>query len=92
VKNLLAEAIASVPEDSVEITVTSQEVNPLHIGGKGTFLVTLSYTLHALEYCRSILFLNRADDQIRLQLTSPSADFQDLQRAFMASQYSWQNL
>ncbi|MEP6808664.1 MAG: hypothetical protein ABI992_00340 [Chthoniobacterales bacterium] len=89
---LLAQALADLPKGSVDAAVTSQEKNPLKIQGKGTFLVTLTYTLYAQQYCRSILFLNRAEDQIRSQLTCRAADFRELQQVFLASQYSWQNL
>jgi hypothetical protein len=55
-------------------------------------LVTLSYTFYGQKYGRSILFLNRGNEQIRFQLTCPDRDFQELHRAFLASQYTWQNL
>ena len=59
---------------------------------KETFLVTLSYNLHGGSYSRSILFLNRGSEQIQFQLVCRQADFKELQKAFLDSQYSWQNL
>lgn len=91
-KKLASEAVGTVPAGSVDITVVSEEKNPLIIQGKETFLVTLTYTFYGQQYSRSILFLNRAKDQIRSQLTCRPADFKELQRAFLASQYSWQHL
>ena len=91
-KKLVSEAAARVPKGSENISVVSQEKNPLMIQGKETFLLTFSYTFYGQKYARSILFLNRGNEQIRSQLTCREADFKELQRAFLASQYTWQNL
>ena len=92
IKKLTEEALASVPQGSTNVTVVSQEKNPLFIGGKETFLVTISYNLNRGDYERSTMFLNRGNEQIRFQFLSPAADFKDLQRAFLGSQCTWQNL
>jgi hypothetical protein len=91
-KKLVDEAVALVPKESENVTIGSQEKNPLLINHKETFLVTLSYNCFGQTYNRSILFVNRGKEQIRCQLTCRSADFKDLQKAFLASHYSWQNL
>jgi hypothetical protein len=91
-KKLVTEAVASVPKDSESVTVVSQEKNPLMIDRKETFLITLSYTFYGQKYGRSLLFLNRGNEQIRSQLTCREADFEELHRAFLRSQYTWQNL
>jgi len=92
IKKLVQEVMASVPNGSTEMQLVSQEKNPLIIERKETFLVVLSYNLYGSAYSRSILFLNRGNEQIRFQLTSRQSDFKELQKAFLASQYSWQNL
>lgn len=91
-KKLVEEAVAQIPKGSENISVVSQEKNPLMIQRKETFLVTLSYTAYGQQYGRSILFLNRGNEQIRSQLTCREADFKELHRAFLASQYTWQQL
>jgi hypothetical protein len=91
-KKLASEAVALVPKGSENISVVSQEKNPLMIQRQETFLITLSYTFYGQKYGRSILILNRGNEQIRFQLTCREADFKELHRAFLASQYSWQNL
>ncbi len=91
-KKLVDEAVAQVPKGSENISVVAQEKNPLMIQGKETFLVTLSYTACGQQYGRSILFLNRGNEQIRSQLTCREADFKELHQAFLASQYTWQHL
>jgi len=92
VKKLVEEAVASVPKGSTNVELVSQEKNPVMIERKETLLVTLTYNFYGHTYGRSILFLNRAKDQIRFQLTCRQTDFKDLQNAFLKSQYSWQNL
>lgn len=92
IKKLADEALASVPSDSTNVALISQEKNPLMIERKETFLVTLKYNSYGQNYCRSILFLNRDKEQIRFQLACREADFKELQKAFLGSQYSWQNL
>ncbi len=91
-KKLVSEAVALLPKGSENTSVVSQEKNPLMIQGKETFLITLSYTFYGQKYGRSILILNRVNEQIRSQLTCREADFKELHRAFLGSQYSWQNL
>jgi hypothetical protein len=92
INKLVEEAIGSAPRGSTDIQLVSQERNPLIIERKETLLIVLSYNFYGGAFSRSILFLNRANEQIRFQLTSSQADFKELQKAFLGSQYSWQNL
>jgi hypothetical protein len=91
-KKLVAEAVTLLPKGSSNVVVESQEKAPLRIGSRESFLVILSYSLLGNNYNRSILFINRGAEQIRCQLTCRSADFKELQKAFLGSQYSWRNL
>ena len=89
---LVSDAVAQVIKGSENISVVSQEKNLLMIQGKETFLITLSYTFYGQKYGRSILFMNRGNEQIRFQLTCHEADFNELHAAFFRSQCTWQNL
>ena len=91
-RNLVDEALASVPTGSTHAQLISHEKNPLMIERKETLLLTLTYNFYGQSYSRSILFLNRRKEQIRFQLACRGADFKELQKAFLGSQYSWQNL
>jgi hypothetical protein len=91
-KKLVAEAVTLIPKGSTNVVVESQEKAPLRIGSRETFLLILSYSLLGNDYKRSILFINRGNEQIRCQLTCRSTDFKDLEKAFLGSQYSWRNL
>ena len=91
-EELVTAACALVPKGSEDIVVISQERNPLIIDSKETFLLQLSYTFYGEKFRRSILFLNRGNEQMRFQLTCREGDFKELQAAFFRSLYTWQNL
>jgi hypothetical protein len=91
-RKLTEETLGGVPDGSTNVTLVSQEMNPVKIGGKETFLVIVSYTFYGEQYERSVMFMNRGSEQIRFQLASRAADFKDLQRAFLGSQFTWSNL
>jgi hypothetical protein len=91
-KTLTAEVLASVPGGSTNVTLVSQEKNPLLIARKETFLVIVSYTFYGESYQRSMMFLNRGNEQLRFQFVSRAADFKALQAAFQGSHFTWQNL
>ena len=91
-KKLVGDAVAKLPQGSESISVVSQEKNQIMIEHKETFLIMLSYTFYGQKYGRSILLMNRGNEQIRFQLTCHEADFSQLHQAFLRSQYTWRNL
>ncbi len=91
-KKLVEEAMALIPKGSENITIVSQERNPVVINQKETFQVIVSYNLFGQSYNRSVLFMDRGREQMRFQLVCRSSDFTDLHRAFLHSQFSWENL
>jgi predicted GTPase len=91
-KQLVDDVMTGVPKGSTNVTLVSQTKNAVMIERKETFLVIISFTLFTETFERSVMFLNRPQDQIRFVFTARQADFQELQRAFFDSQFSWQNL
>ena len=91
-KKITDEALASVPSGSTNVTLVSQQKNPLMIDKRETFLVTIAYTFYGGNYRRSIMVLNRGKEQVRFELVSRETDFEDLQKAFLGSHFTWQNL
>ena len=91
-KKLAAEALTCAPKGGGAAKIISQEKNPLHIDGKETFQVLISYELQGQTFERSILFLNRQSDQLRFQLAAPARDFKELEAVFQSSLCSWRNL
>jgi hypothetical protein len=91
-KKLVGEALSSIPGGSTDVQLVSQDKNPVMIDGKETFLIILTYRVSGENYSRSVLFLNRGHEQVRFQVTCRQTDFNELHRAFLGSQFSWQNL
>ena len=91
-KRLTDEVVAGLPGSATRATVVSQEKNPLQIERKETFLVIVNFELYGMPQTRSVMFLNRDTEQIRFQFTSPQPSFAKLQKQFLASQFTWQNL
>ena len=92
IKRLRDFAVSSLPPASVHAAVVSAEKCPLVIERKETFLITVEFESYGVAYTRALMFLNRENDQVQFQLTCARADFAQLQREFMASHFSWQNL
>ena len=91
-KRLADEVVAGLPGGATRATVLSQEKNALQIERKDTFLVIVNFDLYGMPQTRSVMFLNRDTEQIRFQFTSPQTAFANLQKQFLASQFTWQNL
>jgi hypothetical protein len=91
-KRLSDEVVVSAPSGSRRTHIVTQEKDHLLIEGKETFLVVVGFELYGVTQMRSVLFLNRNADQIRFQFTCPEANFTQLQKQFLASQFTWQNL
>jgi hypothetical protein len=91
-KKLVDEMTAALPSGSSNVTVAAQEKNPVSINRKETFLVTIKYQFGGEKYARSVLFVNREGEQLRFQLTCREADYEQINRAFFASHFTWQNL
>lgn len=92
IAKLAEQVTASLPEGATNVSVIKQEQSALQIGSKPASLVVVKYDSFGQHYIRSELLLRRADDQIRFRLISLANEFEPLQAAFLASQYSWQNL
>ena len=71
IKRLCDETLASLPRGATN-TIVSQQLNPLLIERKETFLVVISYDYYSTRYAKSIMFLNRQNEQIRFELTCHS--------------------
>lgn len=91
-KRLCDEVLASVPSGATHVTLVSQQLNPLLIERKETFLVVINYDFYSYPYAKSVMFVNRQNEQVRFQLTCRRSSFSELQKAFQGSHYSWQNL
>jgi hypothetical protein len=91
-KKLEAQLMAALPGGSQNVTIASEEKSPVIISGKPTVLVFFKYEFGGEAYARSVLLLNRPGEQLRFQLTARQSDFEQLQKAFFGSQFTWQHL
>jgi hypothetical protein len=91
-QGLSEEALALVPNKATNVSIVSQQKNILMIERKETFSLIIKYDFYGQPYLRSVMFLNRKNEQLRFELKCPSYLFPELQKAFQESQYSWQNL
>ena len=82
-KKLTDEIVASAPPGRTDVTVVSQEKNPLMIERKETYLVVIAYKFYGGNYKRSVMFLNRGKEQLRFEFVSLERDFPELERAFL---------
>ena len=63
-KRLTEKVIASLPEGSEQVKILSEELNPLQIDGKQTYLVELSYVYYGERFACYSLFLDRAPEML----------------------------
>ena len=89
-KALVQQTIASLPPDSQDVAVVSDEANPLLVSGHETHGVTVSYVAFGQHFVTSVLYVNTADTQLRFRATARKADFEKVHAEFRGSIYSWQ--
>ncbi|HEY3661525.1 MAG TPA: hypothetical protein VGL24_00050 [Chthoniobacterales bacterium] len=91
-KGLTEKVIRSLPEGSEDVKILAEELNPLQIDGKQTYLVELSYTYYGERYACYTLFLERAPEMLSFRLSCRESNYQTLREEFRRSLYTWQNL
>jgi hypothetical protein len=87
-KQLQQQVLASVPSGAQNVTVVSEEKNPLRINQQETYAVTIAYNFYSEDYQLSVIFANLADTQLRFRTVARKADFEKTQREFRASLFS----
>ncbi len=92
IKGLTDEVLHSAPGGAKNVGLVAQQKNPVIIERKETFLLTIKYDYYGEPQERSVMFVNRKNEQLRFQLTCPQSNFPELQKIFLASHFSWQNL
>lgn len=91
-KQLTEKILASLPEGSEQVKILSEELNPLRINAKQTYLVELSYIYYGERFACYSLFLDRKPEMLCFRLSCRETNYQALREAFHRSLYSWQNL
>ncbi len=91
-KRFTEKVVASLPEGSEQVKILAEELNPLQIDGKQTFLVELSYVYYGERFACYSLFLDRAPEMLTFRLSCRESNYPALREEFHRSLYSWQNL
>jgi hypothetical protein len=92
IAQLRQKILALLPEGSVQVEVWSEEINPLQIDSKQTYLLEVSYTCYGEKYACYCLILDRKPKPICFRLNCRESDYEVLRPAFHRSLFTWQNL
>jgi hypothetical protein len=84
--------IGGLPEGSGQIRIEAEEVSPLKIDGKETYLVELSYVCYGEKFACYSLFLDRKPEPINFRLSCREKDYANLREMFQRSLFTWENL
>lgn len=91
-RRLTERIIGFLPAGSEQVRVESEELNPLQISGKQTYLIEVSYTFYGEKFSSYTLILDRKPEPLCFRLSCRESQYQPLRQAFHKSLYSWQNL
>jgi hypothetical protein len=86
---LREQSLRSAPPGAMNVTLVSEELNPVRLERGDVYAVTISYQTLGETIVRSMLYVNLSDAQLTFRLTARKADFEPLQRAFRSSILSW---
>ena len=79
-------------EGSEQVKGEAEEINPLQINTKPTYLVELSYAYYGAKFRAYFLLLQRKPEALSFRLLCRAADYEKLRGEFQRSLYTWQNL
>ena len=91
-RQLTEKMIGLLPYGSEKVKVVEEELNPLQINGKQTYLVELFYTYYGERFASYNLILDRKPEVICFRLSCRESSYETLRQAFQRSLYTWQNL
>ncbi|MFZ1220304.1 MAG: hypothetical protein WAO00_13495 [Chthoniobacterales bacterium] len=84
------QVVSTVPSGSQGVTVVSQLENPVIIDGNLSYEFVVSFQTLGKTFLRSVVLVACPDQQLIFRFTAPKADFDNLNRSFRQSIYSWQ--
>jgi hypothetical protein len=86
---LKEQSIRAAPPGVQDVTLLSEEINPIRLDRGDAYCVTITYRALGETFLRSTLYVILSDAQLTFRLTARKADFEPLQRAFRSSILSW---
>jgi hypothetical protein len=70
--------------------VASQQENPVIINGNLSYEFVVSYQALGKTFLRSVIVVACPNAQLVFRFTAPKSDFENLNRSFRQSIYTWQ--
>jgi hypothetical protein len=89
-KALEKQVMDTLPPGSQGATVISRLENPVILYQNLSYEFVVSYQTLGQSFQRSVIFVNCPDKQLVFRFSAPKAVFENLNRAFRRSIYSWQ--
>jgi hypothetical protein len=90
VKTFEQQVLGTLPVGSQGATVVSQRENPVIIDGNPSYEFVVAYQTLGQSFQRSVIFVNCPGQQLIFRFSAPKAVFENLNRSFRQSLYSWQ--
>jgi hypothetical protein len=90
VKALEMQVMSTLPPGSQGAAVLSRLENPVILYQNLSYEFVVSYQTLGQLFQRSVIFVNCADKQLVFRFSAPKAVFENLNKAFRRSIYSWQ--
>jgi hypothetical protein len=90
VNALQERVLRSIPPSSQKATLISSQKNPFMVNRHEVLAVIVSYELSGVEFMRSVVFVNLPDTELRFRLTARKQQFEQLNKQFRGSIFSWQ--
>ena len=89
VKALEQQVLAGLPAGSQGATVVSRQENIILLYQNLSYQFVVSYQALGQIFYRSVIFVNCPDQQLVFRFSAPKAVFDNLNRSFRQSLYSW---
>jgi len=90
VKTLEAQVLGTLPAGSQGAIVISKVENPVILYQNLSYEFVVSYQTLGQSFQRSVIFVNCPDKQLIFTFSAPKPVFDNLNKAFRRSIYSWQ--
>jgi len=90
VKVFEQQVLGALPAGSQGATVLNQRENAVIIGGNLSYEFVVAYQTLGKSFLRSVIFVNCPGQQLVFRFSAPQAVFENLNRSFRQSIYTWQ--
>jgi hypothetical protein len=89
-KALEQQVFNTLPPGSHGVTLVSQQQNPVILNQNLSYEFVVSYQTLGKTFQRSVIFVSCPEQQLVFRFSAPKTEFDNLNRSFRQSIYSWQ--